>query len=152
MAVNEKGRELLKRTGALLNSILKGLDKLNLETKQKIMELCGEACAYSDKDFEIAKEIAKEAVDVEEILVRVNKEIPWCGTWIRKGNTIQSTCVNCGCPLVRNNVVEPIGTFCYCSRGWVKKIFETLLKKPVKVELKKSIGLGDKVCEFVVYI
>lgn len=27
--------------------------------------------------------------------------------------------------------------------GWVKRVFETLLKKPVRVELEKAIGFGD---------
>ena len=144
--------KLLKRASELLNSVIKGLDEVDLETKQKIMELCGEACARSDEDLAIAKRIAEESVDEEEVIARVNKEILWCGTWTRKGNTIQSTCVKCGCPLVRNKVVDLTGAFCYCSRGWVKKIFETLYKKPVNAELEKTIGLGDKVCKFVVYM
>ncbi len=153
MTLNEvdKKAKLLKRTGEVLNSIIKGLDEVDLEIRKKIMELCGEACARSDGDLEIAKGIAEEAVNEEEILKRTNKEIPWCGIWTRKGKTIQSTCVECGCPLVRNKLVDLTGTFCYCSRGWVKKIFEILLKKPVRVELEKSIGFGDKVCKFVVY-
>lgn len=148
--VDERAK-LLKRAGAALDSIIKGLDDVDSETRQKIMELCGEACAREDGDLEIAKRIAEETADEDEILARTNKEILWCGTWTRRGNTIQTTCVKCGCPLVRNKVVNLRGTFCYCSRGWVKKIFETLLKKPVDVELEKSIGLGDKVCKFVVY-
>ena len=149
--LNEQAK-LLKRASEVLNSIINGLDEVDLEARQKIMELCGEACARSDGDLEIAKRIAEETTDEEEILTKVNKEIPWCGTWTRKGNTIQTTCVKCGCPLVRNRVVNLTGTFCYCSRGWVKKIFETVLKKHVNVELEKSIGLGDKVCKFVVFV
>ena len=148
--IDEK-EKLLKRAGAVLNSIIKGLDEVDLETRKKIMELCGEACAHSDEDLRTAKKIGEEAADENEILTRMKKELPWSGTWTRKGNIIQSVCVKCGCPLVRNKVVDLTGTFCYCSRGWVKKIFETLLKKPVNVELEKSIGLGDKVCKFVVY-
>ena len=148
---DEKAK-LLKRAGAVLNSIIKGLDEVDSETRQKIMELGGEACAREGGDLEIAKRIAEEAADEDEILARTNKEILWCGTWTRKGDTIQSTCVKCGCPLVRNKVVDLTGAFCYCSRGWVKKIFETLYKKPVNAELEKSIGLGDKVCKFVVYM
>jgi predicted hydrocarbon binding protein len=148
--LDEKAR-LLKRTNAMLNSIIRGLKEVDLETRKKIMELCGEACAREDGDLEIAKRIAEETNDEEEILRRANKEIPWCGIWTLKDNIIQCTCVKCGCPLVRHKVVDLTGTFCYCSRGWVKKIFETLLKKPVDVELEKSIGLGDKLCKFVVH-
>jgi len=149
---SDEKAKLLKRAGDLLNSIIKGLDTVDSETRQKIMEFCGEACARSDGDLEIAKRIAEETTDEEEILAKANKEIPWCGTWTRKGKTIQTTCVKCGCPLARNRVVNLTETFCYCSRGWVKSIFETLLKKPVNVGLEKSIGLGDKICKFVVHV
>ena len=151
----EKKEKLLKLAGGLLNSIIKGLNEVDLETRKKIMQLCGETCAgealFGGGDLDISKKIAEEEVDEEEILKRANKEILWCGTWARKGNTIQATCTKCGCPLVKNNVVNLTGTFCYCSRGWVKKVFETLLKKPVSVELEKPIGLGNKVCKFIVY-
>ncbi len=147
---NEKDK-LLRRASYVLNSIIKGLDEVNLETRQKIMELCGEACAREDGDLEIAEKIAREATDEEEILTKVNKEISWCGTWIRKGDTIQSECIKCYCPLVGNKIVHPTETFCFCSRGWVKTIFETVLKKSVTVKLEKSIGRGDEVCRFVVY-
>jgi len=151
----DKNAKLLKLTGGLLNSIIRGLEEVDIETRKKIMELCGETCAgealFGGGNLDIAKRIAEETIDEEEVLRRANEELFWCSSWTRKGNTIQSTCVKCGCPLVRNNVVDLTGTFCYCSRGWVKKIFETLLKKPVSVELEKSIGLGDKTCKFVVY-
>lgn len=144
--------ELIKLAGGVLNSIMEGLEEVDLETRQRIMEMAGEACAAATGGLEIARRIAEETTNIGEILERVNEEIPWCGSWARRGDTIQSVCAECGCPLVRNRVVELTGTFCYCSRGWVKKIFKTLLKKPVEVELEKSLGLGDSVCKFVVYI
>jgi len=148
--LDEKTR-LFRRTSAVLNSIIKGLEKVDLETRKKIMELCGEACAREDGDLEIARRIAEETTDEEEILTKVNNEIPWCGIWTLKDNIIQCTCIKCGCPLVRHKVVDLTGTFCLCSRGWVKKIFETLLERPVNVKLEKSIGRGDKVCKFAVH-
>ena len=36
---------LLKRTSALLSSALRGLDEVDLESRKKVMESCGEACA-----------------------------------------------------------------------------------------------------------
>ncbi|MFX0200337.1 MAG: hypothetical protein ACFFCW_29820 [Candidatus Hodarchaeota archaeon] len=144
--------KLLRHTSYLLNSIIKGLDELDFETRQKIMEACGEACAHVDRSPEIAKRIAEEVTEDDKILARVNEEILWCGTWTRRGNTIQSTCTECGCPLVRNKIVDLSETFCYCSRGWVKKIFETVLKRPVTVELEKAIGRGERVCKFVIYM
>jgi len=40
--------KLLKRAGRVINSIIKGLDEVDLETRQKIMEISGEACARLD--------------------------------------------------------------------------------------------------------
>jgi hypothetical protein len=151
----EKKSVLLKITGDILNSILEGLSQVDPETRMKIMELCGEACAREEvygSAIEIAARIAKEEVDEGRIIGRANEEILWCGKWARKGETIQCTCTKCGCPLVRNEVVRLTGMFCYCSRGWVKTIFVTLLKKPVRVELEKAIGFGDDVCRYVVYM
>jgi len=103
----EKRERLLRRASYILKSIMRGLEEVDLEIKEKIMELCGEACAREDKDLEITRRITAEATDEEQILVRVNKEISWCGTWVRKGETIQSRCTRCGCPLVRNKIVDP---------------------------------------------
>ncbi|MFX0088912.1 MAG: DUF6144 family protein [Promethearchaeota archaeon] len=150
----EKKGKLLKLAGDLLNSIVRGLDQVDSEARKRIMELCGQTCAkeiFCGGGFDIAKRIAEEEDDEERILERLNKEILWCGVWTKEGDNIQSICTECGCPLVRNRVVDLTGTFCYCSRGWVKKVFETLFKRPVDVKLEKSIGKGDKICKFVVY-
>ena len=144
--------ESLNLAGGVLNSILKGLEEVDLETRKRIMERCGEACAMVTVDFETARGIAGESTDEEEILRRLNEEIPWCGAWTREGDVVGSTCVRCGCPLVRSGAVDLRGTLCLCSRGWVKKVFETLFKRPVDVDLEKAIGFGDEVCKFVVHL
>ncbi|MCK4434293.1 hypothetical protein KAU92_02290 [Candidatus Bathyarchaeota archaeon] len=56
--LDEKAK--LKRAGGLLNSVIKGLNEINLETRQKIIELYGEPCACEDGDLDIAKKIAEE--------------------------------------------------------------------------------------------
>ncbi len=140
--------------GRLLNSLLKGLDEIDLETKMKVMELCGETCAkerMTGSALEIAKRISWEERNVDRILERVNREILWCGAWFREGRVIRSRCSECGCPLVKNGIVKLSGTLCYCSRGWVRKVFETLLRKDIRVEIEKSIGRGDDFCEYSVY-
>ncbi len=150
----ETKSSLLRLIGDLFNSVLDGLNQVDLETRKKIMELCGETCArekISGSALDIAKKISEEEVDVDRMLERVNKEILWCGTWFRDGRVIRSRCSECGCLLVENNVVELTKTLCYCSRGWMKKVFGTLFGKDVKVELEKSIGLGDGFCEYAVY-
>lgn len=142
---------LLERSSRVINSMINGMEELSSAKRRKIMEKSGEVCALAGS-YEIAKNISEEATSIEEIIEKVNNQIPWCGQWNLKDNIISSICNECGCPLVRNKIVELNGTFCYCSLGWVKIIFKTLLKKPVHVEILKSIGAGDNICEFVVYI
>jgi len=144
-------RALLERSSRVMNSIINGMEELSIVERRKIMEKSGEACAMAGS-YEIAKKISEETTCIEEIIEKINNKIPWCGQWNLKDNIISSICNECGCPLVRNKIVELNGTFCYCSLGWVKIIFKTLLKKPVHVEILKSIGAGDNICEFIVYI
>jgi len=144
------GERLLRQTGRMIDFIVKGLEGLDEETTQGIMERCGEACAETG-DLGLARKIAEETGDIDQIIARANDEIAWCGRWTREGGTITAVCSTCGCPLVRRGIVELSGTFCLCSRGWVKAVFEALLKRPVRVELEKAIGRGDDVCKYNVH-
>ena len=141
---------LLRQTGRMIDSIVKGLEGIDQETTQSIMERWGEACAEKG-DLGLAKKIAEETEGIDETIARANDEIAWCGRWTRKGSTITAVCTNCGCPLVRRGIVELSGTFCLCSRGWVKTVFEALLERPVRVVLEKAIGRGDNVCKYNVH-
>ena len=140
---------MLERAGRFINSIIRSLEDIELEKRRKVIEKCGEACAL-DGSLYLAQKIADETENLEEIIEKSNTQIPWCGKWILRRNQITSKCTECGCPLVRNNIVKINSTFCYCSVGWVRKIFETLLKKPIEVKLEKSIGFGDNMCEFII--
>jgi len=144
-------KALLERSSRVINSIINGMEELSIVKRRKIMEKSGEACAMAGS-FEIAKKISEETTRIEEIIEKINNQIPWCGQWNLENNIIRSICNECGCPLVRNKIVTLNSTFCYCSLGWVKLIFKTLLKKPVHVKMLKSIGAGDDICEYVVYI
>jgi hypothetical protein len=141
--------KLLRRAGWTIDSIVKGLEEVEDEDRRRIMEKSGEVCAINGS-LPIARQIAEETTDVDEIVAKANDRIPWCGKWVRNGSIISATCHNCGCPLVQSDVVSLIGTFCYCSVGWVRTIFEALLRRPVTVELEKAIGLGDDVCKYSV--
>jgi len=55
------------------------------------------------------------------------------------------------CAYHRGEIVELNGTFCLCSRGWVKIVFETTLERPVRVKLEKAIGRGDDICKYNVH-
>jgi hypothetical protein len=135
-----------------INAVIEGIGKeLDEESQERILAYCGKACALCES-VGMLKELKKQSHTLDEILDAINEEIPWCGRWVREGNTIRSICTSCECPLVRHNIVNYSPVLCKCSKGWVRTIFEEALDHPVKVELKRSIGCGDSVCEFVVEI
>jgi predicted hydrocarbon binding protein len=44
--------------------------------------------------------------------------------------------------------VKLSGTYCNCSRGWAKALFEGALGRPVDVVMEQSIIRGDEQCQF----
>jgi len=69
----DEKEKLLQRAGSLLNSIISGLDAIDLETRRKIMESCGEARAQSDGDLQIAN-IDQLGWFVEDERLPVNRQ------------------------------------------------------------------------------
>lgn len=147
----EENRFPVDLFGKWLQVLIKGLDEsVDEKTKNEIMEKCGKACAIYHGDIDEIKLIKRKGENLVDILDWMNQEDLWCGKWVKEGNAITSVCEKCGCPFVRAEIIKPSPTFCYCSRGWVKSVFELVLKKPVKVELKKAIGRGDEACQFII--
>ena len=135
-----------------LTALLTGLDEqVDEQTRSRLMETCGKVCAGHHSSIDIARSVKQESKNIDEFLEKLNQQKDyWCGKWVREGDIIYSVCHECGCPLVLAGLVELSPTFCDCSRGWVKAVFEAALGKPVEVELTQAIGRGDKVCKFVV--
>lgn len=140
--------ELLRKW---LETLMAGLEAaVDERTRAEVMESCGRACARHHGDMEKARAITCSVQEIGEWLAELNRQVLWCGSWVRDGETITSVCEKCGCPLVRAGLVELSPTFCNCSQGWGKAVFGTVSGRPVEVELKQAIGRGDPVCEFTV--
>jgi hypothetical protein len=55
----------------------------------------------------------------------------------------------CYCGRVRQTKEPfPTDTYCHCSTGWYKSLFEAAFNRPVEVTLKQSILQGADRCEF----
>ena len=74
------------------------------------------------------------------------------GRWKINGNAIRGVFGECGCPLIQSGLVELQSIQCYCSQGMMETMFSEVASKSVDVEIKKSIGRGDDVCEFLIRI
>src|SRR4030067_3744078 len=123
------------------------------KTRIQIMNNCGSNCAEVNKRV-IQKVIArrKKFKTVEDFL-KAEQEEPQRGTKIiREGNqlfhiyTPQAFTfpMRCYCGLLgalpKDTTVSL--TYCHCSEGFIKKYWESILERPVKVELMESAISG----------
>lgn len=126
----------------LIDSIDSQLDR---KSKIRLMESCGRACARGGAIRE-----AKACGDNLDKLLSKLKQ--WIGKEnVRKdGKRVFLDYRKCLCQLVSEGSLKLSDTYCYCSVGWLKEMFEEVIGKPVKVDLKESIKSGGEMCRFVV--
>lgn len=138
------------------------LDSLVSEgARVRIMENCGYNCANVNKKvIQRAKARRSKFRSVDEFLAAEQKK-PMSGTrLVRVGNTLTqfytprafTRPMRCYCSLFRglpdNETVS--STYCNCSKGFVKRFWESVLEKPVKVDLLQSAISGASECKFVI--
>jgi predicted hydrocarbon binding protein len=128
-----------------IGTVVDGLDDMvDEKTRITILENCGRTC--------ISPSFVKKAINLKE-KSGSNKEFldKLAKTWSHlklEGKNIFVVYNQCYCPLVKSYEEKLSKSFCNCSRGWVKELFESSLKKPVTVILEKSIKQGDEICRF----
>jgi hypothetical protein len=130
-------------------------------TRIEIMENCGYKCAETNRgaiDEAIARRKKYKNVDV---FLEAELENPAKGTkLVREGNILyqvyrpQELGVKCYCSLVRGLPDDEnlSLTYCHCSKGFVKKLWEAVVERPAEVELVQSVISGAEECRFVIHL
>ena len=128
--------------GNMINSLDANVDE---ETKTKLMEDCGRACARR----EVVKAANACKGDLERFLTTF---AGWVGknNVRRDGDVVHVVYTKCLCHLVQNGPPRLPDTYCLCSRGWLMEMFETVVEHPVDVTLLESIKRGGRQCRFTV--
>jgi len=140
----------MSNTNKWIKTLLDNLEKVDREKGVKVLEDCGRDCCRSNGYYKKAVESMSKAKDIDEFLNRLEKA--WSHLH-REGDDLYVVYEKCYCPLGRALMKEYTGqlsAFCNCSRGWIMEMFESALKRPVKVELQKSVVKGDSLCSFKV--
>lgn len=129
---------------------------------------------------DIFENFLREDLQLEQSLIDEIINRGWGLAGVRRGNTIIATKIPksgnlraywnerdpevkraayCHCPRVRallqpqQRTVEPISsTYCYCGAGFYKGIWETILNRPVKVQVLESVLQGDEVCKIAIHL
>jgi len=139
------------------------LDALaNEKIRVQIMENCGYNCAEVNRKFvERAKARRKKFKTVDEFLEAEQRK-PMTGTrLVREGKILYqfytprafTRPMRCYCALLRGlpDDEKVSVTYCHCSKGFVKKFWENVLERPVRVELVQSAVSGASECKFTIH-
>ena len=127
-------------------NLMAGLDEhVDKDTQVKILEQCGRQC-QSQSFIKKARGIYEKSKDVDEFLDKFGKVYKHLH---REGDSVYIVYPKCYCSFVNKIPLGKLSaTYCNCSRGWAKALFEGALKRPVEVTMEKSIKQGDKQCKF----
>jgi predicted hydrocarbon binding protein len=134
------------RTEKWITTLMEGLDRnLDEGTIAKILEQCGRQC-QTQSFIKKARDLYQKSKSTDEFLDRlaqVNKHLH------REGDKVYLIYPKCYCSQVNKIPRGRLsGTYCNCSRGWAKALFEGAIGKPVEVIMEKSIIKGDDQCKF----
>jgi hypothetical protein len=136
---------------------------LDEKTRSEIMMNCGYNCAEVNKRvIEKAKARRRKFKSVDEFLESEIQK-PMRGTkLVREGNVLYQCYVpkayakslRCYCGLLRGLPTDETVsiTYCNCSKGFVKKFWESVLERPVKVDLAQSAVSGAEECKFAIHL
>jgi hypothetical protein len=155
----EHQRQTSKRTWTerWLIDMIKGLDEHVEEgSKTKLMDVCGRACfntPWHQAEFKRWKKLHEQSENIEDFLDKLEKANP---NWFKREgkNIIHATFEfldGCVCPIVRKIPHDALsGTWCLCSVGLHKALFDETLGRPVEVVLEESRRTGAEKCEFLI--
>jgi hypothetical protein len=125
--------------------------EVDQETRRMVMEACGRRC-MSATTIKKARSLQQEARDLDGLLDRLNQAHIGGGYLEREGTVIRAAYDRCYCGSVSKTREPFSATYCHCSCGWYRQLFETLLDRQVEVELLGSIIQGDERCQFLIHI
>ncbi len=147
-----------------------------LEAPRKAFQETGDIDVAQRLLQEQFESLLRDTLQLEEEVVRDVLDRGWGSAGVREGSTIFATkipksgslleylseedparrrALYCHCPRVRDALKSPVTispTYCYCSGGFYKGIWEEILQQPVEVELLESVLQADEVCKFAVHL
>lgn len=131
----------------IVNAIGNMEGKLDEESEILVLEECGRACARKGS----VKAAIENKGNLEGFLAVLRG---WIGerNVLREGSAVTLVFDKCYCPNLISFEGAVPRSYCNCSRGWMKEMFETVQGKPCDVALLSSVKRGDKECRLVVQV
>ena len=135
-----------------IQSMMNILDReVDEKTRWEIMEACGRSC-IGHSTLDRALHLQKNSKSLDDLLKQLNMAHIGGVHFQKEGEIIHASYDRCYCGSVSQTREPFSSTYCHCSCGWYRQLFETILSGPVKVELFSSIIQGDDRCQFLIHI
>jgi predicted hydrocarbon binding protein len=153
-----------KKIAMFVKTAMERLDAtVNEETRFRIMENCGYVCAKINRRAVERFVARRKKFDTLDEFLEAEQRKPATGTRLERHGEIvyqfytpqsYTRPVRCYCGLLSGLPAdEKVSlTYCYCSKGFVEKVWEAILGKPVKVDLLQSVVSGAQECKFAIYL
>lgn len=141
-----------RQKATTIQAMMEQLDlKVAADSRNELMQSCGRRC-ISAGILDKAIRLQKKAADLDDLLKLLNGAHIGGGHLHRQGDIIYAEYKRCYCGSVSRTRMRFSPTYCQCSCGWYRQLFETILKRPVRVELLGSIIQGDSLCRFAIHV
>jgi hypothetical protein len=140
------------------------LDRLvDQETRIRIMSRCGYNCALINNTvIKKAKSRRRKSATLDAFLEAEQQHPPEGTRLTREGDMLNlfytprlfTESRRCYCALLRGLPDDQTVslTYCQCSRGFVQKMWEAILDRPVQVDLVESCAAGAPECKFAIHL
>lgn len=116
--------------------------KFEYDNIKKIRMNC--QCGYGmDEKFALVKELISTSTNIEEFAS--SEKAKSAGLSCKNGELFLQF-IFCPCPMLEEVEKLETNTWCQCTTGYSKVLFEKAFSCDVDVELLKSIKMGDDVC------
>jgi hypothetical protein len=112
----------------------------------QLLEARGRSCARGGA-IRLARECSG---DVDKLVAALAAHRGKDNVW-RKGNVVRLTYDRCLCQMVAD-VPKLSPSYCHCSVGWVKEMFETASGRAVRVEALETVKRGGSACRFDIHL
>jgi predicted ArsR family transcriptional regulator len=134
------------RSQKWITALIDGLNEhVDEKTRALILEGCGRQC-QTQSFIKKAKETYAKSTSTDDFLNKLGKVYKHLH---RQGEKVYLIYPRCYCTQVNKIPKGKLSaTYCNCSRGWAKALFEGATGKPVEVQMEKTIIKGDNECKF----
>ena len=135
----------------LVRGIMKGVFKLDEESRNTVLEEMGKACYEGFKEF---VGTPPSGMDIKSACKWLDETVPHNRRFQIAGDTlyweadVKDTYGGCMCILVRLGIIEPSPELCVCSTNYNKRALEEMTGKAVEGELVESVNSGARNCVY----